>query len=289
MAKTQEEKPDASPALPTDSGGKTPDVLASHAAPASVEPVKEAVEKDLPVVDAPKLDGSEGEPLRAAEMVNEEQGESAGEAISEPPAATGRSGRFALLATSVALAAAFGSFVGSMSASGFAHLWSLSAGRSNIAAASAPQTRKAELAELSALKANLDGATRGANGQLAKIAERLDRVEHALIDPTKIAHIADAVDKLEKRSAASPETTGSITPSPPRQAATEAKPSDRIVRDWMVQDVRGGRALVDTPRGAVFEVTAGSILPGLGRVEAIRRQDGQWIVVTEHGVITSEP
>jgi hypothetical protein len=29
------------------------------------------------------------------------------------------------------------------------------------------------------------------------------------------------------------------------------------------------------------------VLPGLGRIEAIRRQDGRWVVVTSKGTITS--
>jgi len=56
-----------------------------------------------------------------------------------------------------------------------------------------------------------------------------------------------------------------------------------------VQDVRGGRALVESRYGAVFEVGPGSVLPGLGRVEIIKRQDGQWIVVTARGLISSAP
>jgi hypothetical protein len=37
----------------------------------------------------------------------------------------------------------------------------------------------------------------------------------------------------------------------------------------------------------VFVVGTGGSLPGLGRVEAIKRQDGQWVVVTARGTITS--
>ena len=34
-----------------------------------------------------------------------------------------------------------------------------------------------------------------------------------------------------------------------------------------------------------LEVAAGSVLPGLGRIEAVKRQNGQWVVVTGHGLI----
>jgi hypothetical protein len=33
-------------------------------------------------------------------------------------------------------------------------------------------------------------------------------------------------------------------------------------------------------------VTPGSVLPGAGHVDAVKRQDGQWVVVTARGLIT---
>ena len=38
-----------------------------------------------------------------------------------------------------------------------------------------------------------------------------------------------------------------------------------------------------------MDVGAGGVLPGLGKVEAIKRQDNLWIVVTAHGLIYSAP
>jgi glycine/D-amino acid oxidase-like deaminating enzyme len=37
----------------------------------------------------------------------------------------------------------------------------------------------------------------------------------------------------------------------------------------------------------MFDVARGSTIPGLGRVESIKRQDGKWVVVTAHGTIMS--
>ena len=54
-----------------------------------------------------------------------------------------------------------------------------------------------------------------------------------------------------------------------------------------MQDVRNGRAMVESRYGGVFVVGSGSFLPGLGRVEAVKRQDGEWVVVTARGLITS--
>jgi hypothetical protein len=204
-----------------------------------------------------------------------------------PAAATRQSWRTPL-AAAVVLAAVGGAAFGSLSGATLGHLW-FGSGGSNKIDANALQTMKTELAELATLKASLDGATRGANGQFAKIADRLDRVEHAQAEPSaKLTHIADALDRLEKKNvaaapAAAPETTGSIGGAP---ANVDGSKSDKLLQDWIVQDVRRGHALVASRFGGVFDVSVGSMLPGLGHVQTIRRQDGQWVVVTDKGLIS---
>jgi hypothetical protein len=255
----------------------------------------DSTEHKLPVVWSPKLNaggGIEDEFFDAdpAPPPNDEAvyGEAAKEepSAATAPAAQPRSWRFAMLAATIALAAAVGSFVGSLTGAGVGRLVPEAAPIANTAdAGSILRAVKSELAELSAMKSNLDGSIRNANTQFVAIAERLDRVERAATNPAaQLAHIADAVDRLNKINAA-PETTGSIAPmtTPP----AEPKIVDRIVEDWVVQDVHGDRALVEGRNGSLFEVGAGSILPGVGRVEAVKRQDGQWVVVTARGVITS--
>ncbi len=256
----------------------------------------------LPVVWSPRVDAGEGisEELPHAESdaamsaAADEAADAETDAPSSAPAGNAplsRSLRFAVLAASIAGAAAIGSFIGSLSAFGVAHLWPAEPAGVAVAMASSPQAVKAELAELSALKASLDAAARNANGQFTKLADRLDHIERAQIEPAlKLARIADAVDRLDKKNVtasaatAAPETTGSIASAPPA-AAADAKLPDKVIPDWVVQDVRGGRALIESRYGAVFEVAAGSVLSGLGRIEAVKRQDGQWVVVTAHGVI----
>jgi len=249
-----------------------------------------AAESHLPVVWSPKLEAADASAEGSSDRDADAASTSHSETINETPketivAAPMRSPRFALLAASIALAALFGAFVGSLSASRFAHLWPAGDARSSTTEA-APPIVKADLAELAALKANLEGAMRNAGGQLAKIAERLDHVERAQIDPTlKIAHIADTVDRLDKRGAAASEVTGTIPPTQP--SAADTKPQQRILQDWVVEDVRRGRALVLNRYGGVFDVSSGSVLPGLGRVETVKREDGGWVVVTARGLITS--
>jgi hypothetical protein len=58
------------------------------------------------------------------------------------------------------------------------------------------------------------------------------------------------------------------------------------VEGWVLRDATNGAALIQSRRG-VFEVFAGEAIPGLGRVEAVRRQDGRWVVVTSKGLIVA--
>ena len=57
------------------------------------------------------------------------------------------------------------------------------------------------------------------------------------------------------------------------------------VEGWSLADVGYGGALIRSRRGT-YEVYAGDVIPGLGRIDAIRKQDGQWVVVTSKGLIT---
>src|SRR5439155_16661468 len=108
----------------------------------------------------------------------------------------------------------------------------------------------------------------------------------------KLARIAEAVDRLERErksalaaaaapAAAAPEITGTVPNSPSAEA--------KILPNWILHGVRGRHALVENRRGDLFEITDDSTLPGVGRVEGIKRQDGQWVVVTARGLITSAP
>jgi hypothetical protein len=199
--------------------------------------------------------------------------------------------RLAMMAASLASAAA----VGSLSAGGVSQFWPYVAPGSSSAAASDAQAPNAELSALSALKTYVEGAARSANNQFARLADRLDRLERAQAEPNaKLARIAEAVDRLEKErkrvmataiapAVAAPETTGTVPNSP--SAPAEAK----ILPNWILHGVRGRRALVENSHGDLFEITGDSSLPGLGRVEGIKRQDGEWVVVTARGLITSAP
>ncbi|HEX4411706.1 MAG TPA: hypothetical protein VH206_23270 [Xanthobacteraceae bacterium] len=228
--------------------------------------------KNLPIVVSPRLDAGEDDDIFDEEPV--EHVEAAAPKVEAPP-----STRFLMLAATVAFAAAFGSFVGSVSGTGLAHFVYAPQPSAAVPTAAAENTSdalrsvKQQLAELSTIKASLDNAARNSTSQFAKIADRLDRID--------------------QHAAVAPETTGSISAaradasSAQPSAAALAKSSDRVLPNWIVQDVRSGRALVESSGGGMFDVAAGSVLPGLGRVGGIKRQDGQWLVLTEGGTITS--
>ena len=55
---------------------------------------------------------------------------------------------------------------------------------------------------------------------------------------------------------------------------------------WVLRDVGHGGALIESRQG-IYEVYAGDVVPGLGRIDAIRRQDGRWVVVTSKGLIVA--
>ena len=211
------------------------------------------------MVLSPKLGAGDDETVEeTAEKPAEEPA-----AAAPAPASTSR---FLQLAATVAFIAAFSSFVGSVSGAGFAHYYDAAVpGSVHVATDStALQQMKTELA---ALKAEVDTTMRGTNGQYSKIADRLDRLDQ---------HFAAA------------DTTGSIATSTSTAPGPEQpKITDRILQDWVVQGVQNGRALIESRYGGVFDVGAGSILPGVGRIDSIKRQDGQWLVLTARGTITS--
>ena len=197
--------------------------------------------------------------------------------------------RFALLAASVAVAAALGGLIGSVSTMSFA---------GPKAEAPANNTDKLQLAlaqmskEVGALKASIDASNRASATQVSKITERLDRSEKVQAEPAqKLAALAESVGKLEKRLASSTSADDhSATGSIPQRGGTSTAAKDEskppIIQGWALREVYRGRALVES-RNAIYEVGPGGLLPGIGRVESITQQNGRWVVVTPKGLIVS--
>src|SRR6266545_4806122 len=190
--------------------------------------------------------------------------------------------RFTLLAVTLALAAGLGAAAGAVS---LPSLFYLSFGQAPAGIATtdieALKTMVAQhAADLGALKASLEQSVKATAAQYGKIAERLDRTEPA----TKLTKISAALERLERRAGvpaahAQGDVTGSVSP-----ASAETKPKPTIIDDYVVRRVYDGVALVEGRKG-IIEVEPGTTLPGAGRVEEIRRQDGRWVVVTNKGLI----
>ena len=156
-------------------------------------------------------------------------------------------------------------------------------------------------ADVVALKASVDHTSRLGMAQFNKTSERLDKVEKAQAEPAaKLAKLSEAVEKLHAAPppapapvaaaapAAAKEVTGSVSapaagPLAPPKLELARLPT---VEGWLLRDVANGGALIEGRQG-IFEVFAGDPVPGLGRVDAIRRQDGRWVVVTSRGLIVA--
>jgi hypothetical protein len=189
---------------------------------------------------------------------------------------------------------AFGALIGAFAASDFARL----PGRSNIVASNdlrslteAVTQMKADLATLRTANESINHTT---GAQFAKLSERLERIDRGQAEPAaKLGKLTETVDRLDQRTAqlvAAKDATGSITATAKSAVAAAAvlpePPRPAILDGWRLRNVYDGAALIQGRMG-VIEVAPGDFLPGGGRVEGIRRQDGRWVVVTSKGLIVS--
>jgi hypothetical protein len=243
----------------------------------------DAADAAAPAVDAPKTDDTSTSSSNGMLSNFRRACASAGAAVMNALAARPRLSRASVLAASIAVSAALGSMVGAWAAVAFVKP---PAEPVPTLVANADKNAVAKLsADIAALKASIDSMAKNSAAQYARINERVERSEKAQGEPAaKIARLADAVEKLERKGAApasasaSPEITGSIVPK------QQDKPS--VVAGWVLREVFDGAAMVESRYG-LYEVVPGANLPGLGRVETIRRQDGRWVVVTPKGLIVS--
>lgn len=203
----------------------------------------------------------------------------------EPAAAPQAIGRRLSMTAIVAIAAAVGAIGGSLATVGAGHFLKSDQTASVAAVGAAEQARSVESA-IAKINADIAALKSSSAAQSAKIAERIDRVEKAQAEPAaKLAKLSEAVEKLKapapvQAANAAPETTGSIK-------AAAAQPGRLpVVEGWTLRDVSDGIATVIGRQG-IFDVIPGDPLPGIGRVDAIRRQDGRWVVVTSRGLIVS--
>jgi hypothetical protein len=228
---------------------------------------------------------------------------------------TGSNRRLSAMAAVIALAAVVGAISGALATVGMMHVAANQTAPAPMADNSAMEASIARIdADVVALKAGLDHTAKSGVSQFNKANDRLDRLEKAQAEPmAKLARLSETVDKLRTGQAAAPvqavaakEITGSIAPAQaaaaapgappqtlPAQAAAlaAAAPKTEVGRlptvdGWRLRDVANGGALIES-RSGLYEVYAGDPVPGLGRIDAIRRQDGRWVVVTSKGLIVA--
>jgi len=290
---TPEAKPDAakSEAAEAPKAEAAPEVkVEPKSEPAKIElksePEKIEAKAEAPTLPpAPQIEPPKAIILRRPEPKTEK--------AAPPP----RVARFALLAACLAIAASIGAVGGSLGVAKFGLMPVPKA--ESIAVAKDPSEEIRALKDsitqlraqtkslndnLASLKTSVTTTTAVANQQNSKIAETLERIEKAQAEQKKLA------------AQAAPETTGSINNQAQKQAAAAApavpmvlgdppttlKPP--ILQDYVLRRVYDGAALIEGRHG-IIEVEAGIAVPGLGRIEAIKRQDGRWVVVTARGLI----
>jgi hypothetical protein len=177
--------------------------------------------------------------------------------------------RAALLAASVAMAAALGVVAGMAASGGFAKPKPSISASVSASERQAMQRTIGKLGkEIASLKTSIAAADRSARSQIAKTSERLT-------------------------STPAPEITGSIaspptavpTPTPRPVMAAHRAP---LVPDWSIRYVRDGYVYVGQGQGDTYQVQLGAPLPGLGPVQDVKRQDGRWLVVTSRGLIVAQ-
>jgi hypothetical protein len=313
----------ATPAAPAGGLDVTPKMALASLDPPKLDPPKLAMPKvdmskldmiqtpkiesdaptiEIPKIEVPKLKLATIEAPRIAPEIDELKpasehaaaGAGADEAAPEPPPAQPPQptaplvSRFTLLAASLALAAALGGMIGTLGALGLARpnpAPVVAVARTGVEEFQALKENVVQArVELAALKASIETGNRNAGAQLTKIGERIERVERLQSEPAaKLSKAVDTLDRLARaESLSSKDVTGSV--APPQAIAGQV---GKAVDGWVVRDVRRGTAFIEGRMG-VIEVDQGDIVPGIGRVDAIRKQpDGRWVVVTTRGNIMS--
>ncbi|MBW7973782.1 hypothetical protein [Bradyrhizobium sp. BR 10289] len=227
----------------------------------------------------------------------------------EEPRETGAKRRLSAMAAVVAIAASVGAISGALATAGVMHFAAPAVAPAQVADTSALDASIARIdADIVALKANVEHTSKTGLSQFNRANDRLDKLEKAQAEPmAKIAKLSETVDKLRATPPAAPaqaaaapaapkETTGSIAPTQVATAAAAPAPAPAApktevgrlptIEGWRLRNAANGGALIEG-RDGLYEVYPGDPIPGIGRVDAIRRQDGRWVVVTSKGLIVS--
>jgi hypothetical protein len=296
-------------------GIEAPSIAPDHEAPPKPDPVKiEPPRIEVPKFEAkvePKTESKpEPKPGKLIVMAPSDRSwdreDFAPHVKADEPREAGGKRRLSAMVAVVAIAASVGAISGALATAGMMHF--ATPAPAQVADTSALDASVARIdADVVALKANVEHTSKTGLGQFNRANDRLDKLEKAQAEPmARIAKLSETVDKLRATPPAAPaqaaaaaparETTGSIAPTQVATAAAAPAPVPAAPRTevgrlptidgWVLRDVSNGGALIEG-RGGLYEVYAGDPIPGVGRVDAIRRQDGRWVVVTSKGLIVA--
>lgn len=315
------------PKMAAEPGIDAPSIAPDHEAPPKADPVKPDVAKpDITRIEVPKREtakvesNAESNPEpKAGKLIvmqpSDRNWDREAPHVEAEQQGTGSQRRVSAMAAVVALAAMAGAISGALATAGMMHFAPATA-PAQVAGNSALEASVARLdSDVVALKANVEHTAKAGVTQFNKTSDRIEKLEKAQAEPAaKLAKLSETVEKLRSAQAAAPaqttaakEATGSIAPTQvaaagsvavpapaaPAHAAAPAAVPPKVevgrlptVEGWRLRDVANGGALIEG-RGGLYEVYAGDPVPGLGRVDAIRRQDGRWVVITSKGLIVS--
>ena len=195
---------------------------------------------------------------------------------------------YAQLAASIVIALGLGGAIGAFAFGG--------SSRTDVAALQERKALRQSVEHLNKQVAALKGDLTKASKLATEKTAALEKANKVALDKStsKTAHnqIAKLTDRFE--NGANGDITGSIPPPQaapvpmprpaPHIAATESRPT--ILQDWTIHDARGGYIFV-RGHGEIYQVIPGAPLPGLGTVQAIKRENGAWVVVTTRGLIVA--
>jgi predicted transcriptional regulator len=176
----------------------------------------------------------------------------------------------------------------------------------------AAKTAQGQLSKTNDRLDKIEKAQAEPTSKIAKMSEALDKLRAAqaavpasAVGGTSVAgkdtrETKDTTREVkDTREKDTREATGSVTQATTNVASasptasvplpTPAPPKTELARlpkveGWVLRDVNRGGALIEGRQG-LYEVYAGDPVPGLGKVDAIRKQDGRWVVVTTKGLV----
>jgi len=269
---------------------------------------------DIPNVESPALVPEQGEAAEApaataaatALVVAAPRIDHAGDAADASASAAKAAAssaylpRLSRIAATIAVAACAGAIAGSLATFAAQHAFAPAPQPDpHVAEARALKDSVAGLrAELAGVRAGTEATVKAANAQIARLNERIERnekAERARLAAAQAAPVpvaAAATVAAAPSPAASPAEPSSqhataVTGSIPEQRNAPAKKDvsrPPVIKGWVLQNVYAGLAYIISPEG-IMEVAVGDRLPNGARVEAIRRENGRWVVLTTRGMV----